>query len=551
MNFDPETFGQILRDFSLEEVISLCEANSEINERICQNDYFWQQRFLQDFGPLRRNPKSWKLEYQYFLRAHFRIEIFQNGRYTSINIPSIRQISVTDNTILLLAYNGQLFSYSKILTSGLVSLNEEIRPILLPGQPLFHNIVSGEGHHCLLDTEGKVWGMGSNQFGQLGAGPDNFPIIRRIVINDDKNLKIQQIAVGKFHTLFLDVFGQVWGCGDNDHGQLSWKPEGLTKEIFPIIVSGKEVEIVGLGEKYWKVKEKTHPFAELIVLPHQLILTEKSHVYRKDVFVSKILAGDNSSYVQMGGFWYASGQNNYGSLGIGQMVLPGTNVDLVENLKNTYDPDLFTLQGIGLTNLDVFQFSRVQFPPEFGGLLKISCSDSTTWFLSEKGMIYQSGQFVDGELASFVPFKLINHPHAAFIDITLNSFTGFAIDNRNQVWVNNFFSNTSIFDVPKAVPQTPYLIDYLFGVQKAISRGDKLYLLKIQFKIAFITPRLRDLLVAAGEVTESKGVYQDKLRRQMIVSAPVITSSDSSESFSGGDESEIESVSSEEFWLTD
>src|SRR3990170_974226 len=113
MELDSEAFGRIVRDFSLDQISRLCETSSEINLRICESDSFWQQRFLQDFGPLNYTPGSWKLEYQFFWKAKFVIKIYRDDQYIDVPTHPIRQISVSSSSTILLDFKGNLFSYSK------------------------------------------------------------------------------------------------------------------------------------------------------------------------------------------------------------------------------------------------------------------------------------------------------------------------------------------------------------------------------------------------------------------------------------------------------
>ena len=77
---------------------------------------------------------------------------------------------------------------------------------------------SGIMHTILLDVQGHAWAVGSNGNGQLCVGDDikqaNIP--ERIEIQG----RIVDVAIGGEHTLLLDEFGNVYGCGSNVVGQL-------------------------------------------------------------------------------------------------------------------------------------------------------------------------------------------------------------------------------------------------------------------------------------------------------------------------------------------
>jgi alpha-tubulin suppressor-like RCC1 family protein len=68
-------------------------------------------------------------------------------------------------------------------------------------------ISAGCIHSLFLNDEGQVFGCGNNEHGQ-------------ITIPVDVGRKIQ-ISAGGSHSLFLSEFEQVFGCGHNDDGQLN------------------------------------------------------------------------------------------------------------------------------------------------------------------------------------------------------------------------------------------------------------------------------------------------------------------------------------------
>ncbi|KAL3773023.1 hypothetical protein ACHAW5_000988 [Stephanodiscus triporus] len=77
---------------------------------------------------------------------------------------------------------------------------------------------SGTIHTILLDVQGRAWATGSNEKGQLCLGDDvtMVTIPEKIPIEG----KIVDVAIGGEHTLLVDEFGNVYGCGSNVVGQL-------------------------------------------------------------------------------------------------------------------------------------------------------------------------------------------------------------------------------------------------------------------------------------------------------------------------------------------
>jgi alpha-tubulin suppressor-like RCC1 family protein len=89
----------------------------------------------------------------------------------------------------------------------------------LPSQIMASNVTAvaaGRAHNLFLKSNGSLWAMGWNQYGQLGDGTfidRNYP--KQIVASN-----VTAIAAGYAHSLFLKNDGSLWAVGRNDDGQL-------------------------------------------------------------------------------------------------------------------------------------------------------------------------------------------------------------------------------------------------------------------------------------------------------------------------------------------
>ena len=82
------------------------------------------------------------------------------------------------------------------------------------------NVAAGGYHSLFLKSDGSLWAMGNNGEGELGDGTTD---------NDNYNTNLpEQIVAGNvtaidgggYHSLFLKSDGSLWGMGDNEYGQL-------------------------------------------------------------------------------------------------------------------------------------------------------------------------------------------------------------------------------------------------------------------------------------------------------------------------------------------
>src|SRR3990167_4511347 len=98
------------------------------------------------------------------------------------------------------------------------------------------------------DIEGNVWASGVNcNFGQLGLGGG-----KRFVTIPQKieNLKkIEYIALGDSHSVFLQNTGQVWTCGFNGYGQLGLS-DNVNRNIPELVENLPNIQLVSCGANH-------------------------------------------------------------------------------------------------------------------------------------------------------------------------------------------------------------------------------------------------------------------------------------------------------------
>src|ERR1035437_538114 len=105
-------------------------------------------------------------------------------------------------------------------------------------------ITAGGGHSLFLKSDGSLWAMGDNRYGQLGDGifissaPYGVNVPEQIVANG-----ITNIAAGGAYNLILKSDGSLWAMGANNYGQLG---DGTFIPTFPYGVNLPE-QIVANG----------------------------------------------------------------------------------------------------------------------------------------------------------------------------------------------------------------------------------------------------------------------------------------------------------------
>ncbi len=75
-------------------------------------------------------------------------------------------------------------------------------------------IACGYNFFLALTEDGKVFIMGSNDYGQLGIG-NNITQTSPIYLKSLQGIPVQQIACGAYHSIVLTMSGNIFAFGKN------------------------------------------------------------------------------------------------------------------------------------------------------------------------------------------------------------------------------------------------------------------------------------------------------------------------------------------------
>ncbi len=147
----------------------------------------------------------------------------------------------------------------------------QTEPVQIKSGTKFKKIAASNWHSLAIDEDGNLWVWGMNHIGQLGAGgtTDKTTPVQVMV-----GTKFKGIAAAAYDSLAIDEEGNLWGCGVNTEGELG---DGTTTS----------------RKSYIKIKSGTK---------------------FKEATMGEIRT---SFTIDEGGNLWASGDNNYGTLGDG------------------------------------------------------------------------------------------------------------------------------------------------------------------------------------------------------------------------------------------
>jgi alpha-tubulin suppressor-like RCC1 family protein len=180
-------------------------------------------------------------------------------------------------------------------------------------------VAAGYDHSLFLKSDGSLWGMGENQYGELGGGgtfnTTNRP--EQIVASG-----VTAIAAGDEDSLFLKSDGSLWAMGDNDHGELgdggtfsTNRPEQIVASGVTAIAAGGfhnlflksngSLWVMGLNDNGQLGDGTAYQYTNR---PEQIVASG----------VTAIAAGsEHSLFLKSDGSLWAMGDNQYGALGDG------------------------------------------------------------------------------------------------------------------------------------------------------------------------------------------------------------------------------------------
>lgn len=144
-------------------------------------------------------------------------------------IPYAVEVSGGDDHFLVLMSNGTVMAMGENgdyqLGDGtyIDAYEEPVEVLIEENEPLTGiKAISTNGYHSLaLDLDGQVWAWGSNWNGESGAEDEEYvPYATKIDAFADQEIKIVSIEAGRYHSLALDTEGSVWAWGYNEDGEL-------------------------------------------------------------------------------------------------------------------------------------------------------------------------------------------------------------------------------------------------------------------------------------------------------------------------------------------
>jgi len=361
-------------------------------------------------------------------------------------------------------FNKELTSSNKSLYPTLLEFfyynNIEIKKISI--------LTSG---YMVLTKDGRVYGCGLNDEGQLGLGHiDTKKTPELVDYFDGNNIKITNISCGYKFSIFLSEDGRVYGCGFGVNGQSGLGHNSMehTPKLIPNLYNITNIDCNSRHSLF--LTSDGRVYGSGLNAYGELGLGNNSTKYTPELIpsvdnITNIACGvDYSIFIKNNGRVYVCGSNEYGQLGLGDTN--SRNTPVLVNFFNTkkitkvscskstiFLDDNGQAYSCGLNNYGQLGLGDTnhRYTPELVNffdtkkITKVS-SNYHTIFLDDNGQAYSCGQNNYGQLAlgdtnhRYTPVK-INY----FIENNIYIYD-IAVINNNPVYFTIFLSYENKFE---------------------------------------------------------------------------------------------------------
>ena len=291
------------------------------------------------------------------------------------------------------------------------------------GEPIPPGPAGPGGHSLFVKSDGSLWAMGDNAYGELGDGGTYFPPFtnrpEQIVASN-----VTAVAAGYEHSLFLKGDGSLWAMGRNQYGQLGDGTYNATNR--PEQIVGGNVTAIAAGYYHSLfLKNDGSLWAMGNNQDGQLGDSSYNNVspfgtnQPQQIIASGVMAiaagGDHSLFIKSDGSLWAMGENNVGQLGDGtynttnqpEQIVAG-NVTAIaaggaHGLFLKSDGSLWTMGYNSSGQLGDGTYNNTNIPEQIvaSGVTAIAAGEYHSLFLKSDGSLWamgwnQYGQLGDG-----------------------------------------------------------------------------------------------------------------------------------------------------------
>ena len=269
-------------------------------------------------------------------------------------------------------------------------------------------VTCGRDATWYITNDGDLYGCGSNFYGQQGSGTSGSGTDVTTFTKRASNVKL--VVYNYATTWYLTNDGELYGCGQNEHGQQGSGTSGdvittFTKRAENVL---KIFQCIGTGGTSWYIATNGDLYGCGLNGSGQQGSGDTTDVttFTKRASNVKLVACESNVtwYVTNDGELYGCGYNSSGQQGSGDTAIVTTFTKRASNVASaacseisswylTNDGDLYGCgqNGNGQQGSGDTTFSFKTFIKRASNVAFIICSSGTTWYLSNTGDLYGCG----------------------------------------------------------------------------------------------------------------------------------------------------------------
>jgi alpha-tubulin suppressor-like RCC1 family protein len=302
------------------------------------------------------------------------------------------------------------------------STGENIEPVYFDDiSSLSYLLDAAPGHTIAIKSDGTIWGIGINIYGQLGLGDnDERTAFTQIT---EYNGRPQSVSSGSYHTILMMANKSIWGTGLNDNGQLGIGDTTNRNTFTQITSIGGRPQSISCGASHtivlmtnntiWGTGRNNEGQLGLGNIISQTTLTQM--IIPSGRIPKSISCGDSHTIVlMMDNTIWGTGANNDGQLGPGDGSQRDTLTQITSDISGCTPKSIFcgnyhtmvlmtnnTIWGtgnnfdgqIGVGSLDK-KFTLTQLTSDISGCTPqtISCGNTHTMVLMTNKTIWGTGK---------------------------------------------------------------------------------------------------------------------------------------------------------------
>jgi alpha-tubulin suppressor-like RCC1 family protein len=195
----------------------------------------------------------------------------------------------------------------------------------------------GSYHSFIFSNNGSIYATGLNDSGQLGLG-DNAKRNVFTEVTDLRDKNIISIAVGQAHSFAFSDNGTIYAAGYNEYGQLGFG-DNVDRNVFTEVTDLRDKNITSIVLGCWHSVALSDSGRVYVTGLNNLVQLGLGDNVNRNVFteitdlrdknITSVVAGDAFTLaVSNNGRIYAMGRNKDGQLGLGDNVDRNTSVEI-------------------------------------------------------------------------------------------------------------------------------------------------------------------------------------------------------------------------------